>query len=54
MHIERAEKAAELANQHTTGDKSEPADICSRCNGAGVLSSQGADVCCPQCGGSGK
>jgi len=26
---------------------------CYRCKGAGVLSGQGADVCCPSCGGQG-
>lgn len=28
-------------------------DDCTRCKGAGVLSDQGADVCCPSCGGTG-
>lgn len=28
-------------------------DRCPRCHGAGVVSGQGADVCCPLCGGQG-
>jgi hypothetical protein len=28
-------------------------EICSWCHGAGVVSGQGADVCCPSCHGRG-
>jgi DnaJ-class molecular chaperone len=28
-------------------------DRCPRCRGAGVVSGQSADVCCPSCGGQG-
>jgi hypothetical protein len=30
-----------------------PNSVCPRCKGSGILSNQGADVCCPSCQGTG-
>jgi len=41
-----------VAELSTSNQQTQPAK-CHRCRGAGVLSSQGADVCCPSCNGRG-
>lgn len=57
MHIECAEKAAELANQHTTHDTGEPSEICPHCvlhPGKWYFDASGEWGKCPYCKGSCK
>ena len=52
MLVEQAERYAKQKAEHKS-TSTVPEDNCPECHGAGVLSNQGADVCCPLCQGCG-